>query len=154
MKHNNKNGRAIPIILCVIVFLGCYIVSLSWSMADSRNRYEKTLNNRKAYFMARSGIEHLMLKIKTLHRYCPDTMLALEKAPEEEKNILSSVFIGDIIIPPDNNYKKLDKYEYRINNFKIESVDSENSSLDLQIESTGKFGGYSDNIKRLVRISR
>ena len=154
MKQNNKNGMAIPIVLCVIVCFGCYIVSLSWSMANSRNRYEKTLNNRKAYFMARSGIEHLMLKIKTMQRHCPDTMLALEKAPEEEKNILNTVFTGDIIIPADNDYKKLDKYEYRINEFKIESVDMENSSLVLHIESIGKCGGYTDNIKRLVRISR
>ena len=154
MKQNKKNGMALPIVLCVIVCLGCYIVSLSWSMANSRNRYEKTLNNRKAYFMARSGIEHLMLKIKTMQRHCPDTMLVLEKAPEEEQKLLSSVFTGDIIIPPSDNFKKNDKYEYRISDFKIESVDLENSSLVLQMESVGKYGGYSDNIKRLVRISR
>jgi hypothetical protein len=123
-------------------------------MANSRNRYEKTLNNRKAYFMARSGIEHLMLKIKTLQRHCPDSMLALENAPEEEKTLLKNVFIGDIIIPPDNDFKINDKYEYRVNDFKVESVDLENSSLVLQIEVVGKCGGYSDNIKRLVRISR
>ncbi|MBQ2592107.1 MAG: hypothetical protein II567_02345 [Candidatus Riflebacteria bacterium] len=154
MKQNNKKGMALAIVLCVIVCLGCYIVSLSWSMANSRNRYEKTLNNRKAYFMARSGIEHLMLKIKTMQRHCPDTMLALEKAPEEEKNLLNSVFTGDVIIPPNKDFRKNDKYEYRINEFKIESVDLENSSLVLEMESVGKYGGYSDNIKRLVRISR
>ena len=154
MKHNKKNGIAIPIVLCVIVCFGCYIVSLSWSMANSRNRYEKTLNNRKAYFMARSCLEHMMLKIKTMQRHCPDSMLSLENAPTEEKSLLNSVFTGDIIIPPDKDYKKNNKYDYRVTDFKIESVDKNNSSLILQIGVTGKYGGYSNNIKRLVRISR
>lgn len=154
MTQNNKNGMALPIVLCVIVCFGCYVVSLSWSMANSRNRYEKTLNNRKAYFMARSAIEHLMLKIKTLQRHCPDSMLALENAPEEERNLLNTVFTGDIIIPPDNDFNINGKYDYRVNDIKIETVDLENSSLILQIEVVGKYGGYSDNIKRLVRISR
>ena len=154
MKNNEKKGMALPIVLCVIVCLGCYVISLSWSMANSRNRYDKTFKNKKAYFMARSAMEHMMLKIKTLQRHCSESMLTLENVPEDEKKIVYSIFTGDIVIPPDNDYKNNDRYEYRINDFNIKSVDLEKSALIVEIETIGKFGGYSNSIKRLIRISR
>ena len=154
MKYKNKNGMAIPIVLCVILCFGCYVASLSWSMSNSRSRFEKTFSNRKAYFMARSGMEHMMLKLKTMQRHCSESMLTLENVPDEAKSLVYSVFTGDIIIPPENNYKHKEKNEYRVNNFQIESVDLETSTITLQIEVIGKSGGYSNSIKRLIRISR
>ena len=154
MKYNKKKGMAIPIVLCVILCFGCYVASLSWSMSNSRSRYEKTFNNRRAYFMARSGMEHMMLKLKTMQRHCSESMLTLENAPSESKSLVYSVFTGDIIIPPDNDYKRNEKNEYRVTDFKVESVDLESSSLTLQIEVLGKCGGYTNSIKRLIRISR
>ncbi len=158
MKHNTKKGIAIPIVLAVVLMFGCYVVSLSLSMSNSISRYEKTLNNRKAYFMARSGIEHMMLKIKTMQRHCSDSILTMEKAiledvAESEKQYLFSVFKEDIKIPPDNDLTS-DKCEYYIDKFKIESVDLESSSLTLEIEAIGKYFGSKNSIKRLVRISR
>ena len=155
MKDNNKKGMAIPIVLCVILCFGCYVASLSWSMSNSRARYEKTLNNRKAYFMARSGIEHMFLKIKTMQRHCYESMLTLERVPDDEKTIIYSVFTEDVIIPPDKkiNYNG-EKFDYKINNFKICNVDLESSSLTIELESLGVCGGYKNSIKRLIKISR
>lgn len=153
MKYKNKKGIAIPIVLGVILCLGCYIASLSWSMINSRNRYEKTYNNRKAYFMARSGLDHLLFKLKTMQRHCYESMLTLESAPEEEKQLLYSVFSEDILVPPDNNYTG-EKYEYRVKSFKIKSVDLDSSTLTLELKVTGKYSGYQNSIERLVKISR
>lgn len=145
---------AIPIVLAVVLCLGCYIVSLSWSMSNARSRYQQTLNNRKAYFMARSGIEHIMLKLKTTQRHYIEAMTALESATtEEERKLLYSIFTEDVVVPPDNDHTG-EMYEYRISGFNIESVDLEASNLTLQLEALGKYGGYKNSIKRLIRISR
>lgn len=153
MKYKRKNGMAIPIVLGIILCFGCYIASLSWSMTNSRNRFERTYNNRKAYFMARSGMDHMLFKLKTMQRHCYESMLTLENAPEEEKNLLYSVFAEDIMIPPDNDFTG-ERHEYRVNDFKIKTVDLDSSSLTLELKVTGKYGGYQNSIGRLVRISR
>ncbi len=150
----NRKGIALPIVLVVILCLGGYVTSLAWSMSNARSRYHQTLNNRKAYFMARSGMEHIMLKLKVMQRRCCDAMIALEETTDEnDKKLLNNVFIEDILIPPDNNYTG-EKYEYRVNDFGIESVDLDASKLTLRLEVTGKSGGNKNSIKRLVRISR
>lgn len=149
----NRKGIAIPIVLVVVLCFGCYIVSLSWSMSNARSRYQQTLNNRRAYFMARSGMEHIMLKLKTMQRHCCDSMMSLENAPEEDKDLLYKVFTEDVLIPPDNHYTG-EKFEYRVNDFGIESVDLEACMLTLRLEVLGKYGSYQNSIKRLIRISR
>ena len=151
--NNGKKGLAIPIVLCVILCLGIYVVSMSWSMSTARNRYTKTLNNRKAYFMARSCVEHLLLKIKVMQSRCWDSMLALETKNEEDKVLYNSVFKEDILVPPDNNYTG-EKFEYRLNEFSVDSVDLENSRITINIDVTGKYGANKNGIKRLMCVSR
>lgn len=149
----NRKGIAIPIVLAVVLCFGCYVASLSWQMSNARSRYQRILNDRRAYFMARSGMEHLMLKLKTMQRHCCDSMMALENASDEDKDLLYKVFTEDVLIPPDNSYTG-EKYEYRVDKFNIESVDVEACRLTLDIEVVGKCGGYKNSIKRLSYISR
>ncbi len=94
-----------------------------------------------------------MLKLKTMQRHCCDSMMSLENAPEEDKDLLYKVFTEDILIPLDNSYTG-EKFEYRVNDFGIESVDLEACMLTLRLEVLGKYGSYQNSIKRLIRISR
>lgn len=150
---NNKRGLALPIILALVLLLAIWIGSLAWSMTNARSRFQQVHKARKAYFMARSGLQHFLLKLKMLQRHGVESMRALEQANEDEKKVLYSVFVQDIMVPPDDSYSG-EKYEYRVNEFNIESVDYENARITLQIGAEGRFGGQKNSISRLVRISR
>ena len=103
INYNKKKGITIPLVLCIILVIVCYLISLSWAMSISRDRYENTLNNQKAYYMARSAMEQIELKLVTMHKYCYESISNLENAPDDEKNFLFSVFIKDILKPLDKN---------------------------------------------------
>lgn len=151
--HNSRKGMALAIILGVVVCLGLWLGSLAWTMTNSRSAVQQVVKGRKAYFMARSALEHLLLKMKTMQRQSVESMTALENADNDEKKMLFSVFKEDIIVPPDDNYTG-EKYYYRVNNLSIESVDYENGRLTMNVETEGSFGGQKSSISRLIRISR
>ena len=152
MQTNNR-GMALPIILALVLLLAIWIGSLAWSMTNARSRFQQVHKARKAYFMARSGLQHFLLKLKMMQRNGVESVRALEQANEDEKKNLYSVFVQDIIIPPDNVYSG-DKYDYRIKEFNIESVDYDNARITMQVSAEGSFGGQKNSISRLIRISR
>ena len=148
-----RHGIAMPIIFGLVLCLAIWVASLSWTMTNSRARYQQVFKARKAYFMARSGMQHLFLKLKTMQRHCIEAMQSIENANDDEKKLLYSVFIEDVIVPPDDSYTG-EKYEYRVNEFKVDSIDHEESKLTLQVGVEGSFGGQKNSISRLIRISR
>jgi hypothetical protein len=153
MKARDNNGIAMPIILGLVLCLAVWVASLAWTMTNSRSLYQQVLKGRKAYFMARSGMQHLLLKLKTMQRHCIESMQAVENANESEKKLLYAVFIEDIIVPPDDNSTG-EKYGYRVNDFRVESVDLEEAKITLQVGVEGTFGGQKNSISRLIRVSR
>ena len=156
MKFNKKKGFVLSVIIIIIglLFVIYFIVSRSWSMSLSRSRYENSLYNSKAYYMARSGMEQIILKLDTIKKYCPEAILNLEQAPVSERNYLFSVMMEDIIIPPHDDYKKNEKLEYSVNEFKIFHINTETSTLTFEIKVKGKYSGFESSIKRLISISR
>ena len=148
-----RSGIAMPIIFGLVLCLAIWVASLSWTMTNSRSRYQQVLKGRKAYFMARAGMQHLLLKLKTMQRHCIESMQAIENANNDEKKLLYAVFIEDIIVPPDDSYTG-EKYSYRVNEFKVESVDLEDGKITLQVGAEGSFGGHKNSISRLIRVSR
>lgn len=153
MKQHARNGIAMPIIMGLVLILAIWVASLSWTMTNSRSRYQQVIKSRKAYFMARSGMQHLLLKLKTMQRHCIESMQAIENANEDEKKLLYAAFIEDIIVLPDNSYTG-EKYEYRVNEFRLESLDLENAKITLQLGVEGSYGGQKNSISRLIRVSR
>lgn len=144
---------ALAIILGLVLFLAIWIGSLAWSMTNARSRFQQAYRGRKAYFMARSGLQHFLFKLKMMQRQGAESMRALEQANADEKKVLYSAFLQDIIIPPDNSYSA-EKYDYRVKVFNIESVDYESSRITLQVETEGGYGGQKNSISRLIRVSR
>jgi len=152
-KVKSNNGMALPIILALVLLLAIWISSLAWQMTNARSRFQQVHKARKAYFMARSGLQHFLLKLKMMQRNGTESIRALEQANEDEKKILYSVFVQDIIVPADNLYSG-EKYEYRIKGFNIESIDYDSAMVTMQVEAEGRFGGQKNSISRLIRISR
>ena len=149
----NKKALAMPIIFGVILCLAVWVASLSWTMTNSRARYQQTLTSRKAYFMARSGFEHLLLKIKYMQRNCLESMIAIEQANSDEKKILYPVFLGDIMVPLD--VRASDEHiGYKVSRFNVEAVDKNTSTMTFEAEITGSIGGQKNAISRLMKISR
>ena len=153
MTSLNKKGIAMPVIMGLILCLAVWVASLSWTMRNSRSRYQRVVKLKKAYFMSRSALQHFFLKIKTMQRHCPETVVALEKANKSEWDKLAGVFVEDIILPSnDGNIE--DKYAYKIKDFSFESIDYEKARLTVQINAEGKFSNRKHGISRLLRISR
>jgi hypothetical protein len=150
---NYRRGLALPVILALVLLLAIWIGSLAWSMTNARSRFQHVHKARKAYFMARSGLQHFLFKIKMLQRQGFEAMRSLEQANEDEKKVLYSVFLQDIIVPPDNSYSG-ERYDYRVKTFNIESVDYDSSRITMQVETEGGFAGQKSSISRLIRVSR
>lgn len=153
MKIKNRKGMALAIIMGLVLCLAVWIASLSWTMTNSRSAFQRVLNTRKAYFMARSAMQHFLLKVKTMQRKAPVTMEVIEKANEDEKKKLFPAFTEDIVVPADDNFTG-EQYHYQISKFDVESIDYDSAAVTLMIESEGSFGGRSNKISRLVRVSR
>lgn len=153
IKIHTKKGIALPIVLAVILMLAFWIGNISWRLSQNRSQFQRIYKTRKAYFMARSSLEHLFLKLKMIQRHTTESMLAMENANDSEKKILYSAFTQDIIVPTDNN-NTVKIYKYRVKDFNIESIDYKNSKITLQIAVEGNYSGQSSSISRLVRISR
>lgn len=142
-----------PIILGLVLCIAIWVASMAWTMTNSRSRYQQVVKSRQANFLARSAFQHFFLKLRTMQRYCPESIKALEEANEDEKRVLHGVFLEDIIIPPDDKFTA-EKLSYRINEFRFASIDYEKSQLTIEVSSEGRFGGERNSLKRLVRISR
>ncbi|MCK9455727.1 MAG: hypothetical protein PHF08_00525 [Candidatus Riflebacteria bacterium] len=153
IKTKRNSGMALGVILCLTACFGIWITSISWSMMNSRSSYQKMLKNRKAYFMARGGMEHLMLKLKVMQRHSPQSMRVLENADEKEKKMLYNAFLEDIAVPPDVSFSG-NIAKYRVTDFNLESVDLEHSRLTVNVGVTGIYEGQENKISRLMRISR
>ena len=152
-KYPLKNrGIALPIVLGAVLCLGIWIGSLSYTMSQSRNRFQQMVKIRRAYFMARSALQHFFLKVKVFQRQCPQTMEALYKADKDQWSILSKSFIEDIGIPSEGTGSYLGKY--KIANFTIESVSKETEHLALQITALGNVDGMGETIQRTYKVTR
>ena len=152
-ENKYKNNLIVSIILFFVVLYFCYyIVSLSLSMSEARSRFEKTYNNTKAYYMARSAVDQVFLKLETMNHYNDDSLFTARNLPQSERKIFYLRFAEDIFIPPGGSDNKA-KYEYRINDFKLVSTDSNVSSLTFELKATGNYEGYENSIKRFISIS-
>ena len=149
----NKGSIFIPIIaLIVVLCLGYYIISLTYSMAEARGRFEQTLNNRRAYFMARSGIEHTVLKFDTLQRYNKEAINTLVESKGEDRQITYLAFTKDILLPPDDSHTG-EKFGYNIDEFDLKDANISSSTFLIELKSIGRYGRYRNNIKRLIYLS-
>ena len=148
-----KRGMALPIALALVLCLGVWIGSLSYTMSQSRNRFTQMVKMRKAYFLARSGLQHFFLKVKTFQRLYPQAMLTLYQAKREEWPILSKSFSEDIIMPADQ-YPGEFNGKYGISGFNIESVDNETAYMAIKIISNGSIDGMKESISRVYKVTR
>lgn len=153
MNISCRKGIAMPIIFGLILCMAIWIASLSWTMRNGRARFQQVIKIKQAYFMSRSALQHFFLKVKTMQRFCPESMAAIEKANKDEWKTLSNIFVEDVIPPPDNDPDSK-KYSYKISSFKIDSVDYNRSKITIQIDAYGNFAGKTSGIKRLLRMSR
>lgn len=147
-----RQGIAIPIVMGVALCLAVWVGSLSWTMSNSRQRFQRALKARRAYFMARSALQHLFLKMKTFQRQRPEVMLALERASPEEWTTLSRAFIEDVVRPgePIASYAAT----YDVAEFRITGRDLEKSQLVIEILAEGTVDGTTETIRRVNRVSR
>ena len=107
---------------------------------------------RRAYFMARSALQHFFLKIKIMQRRAPQAMMALEKADAQHWRLLSQAFIEDIVLPaPEENTVSA---HYGIGSFSIGTVDLARGMFTLEITALGRIDGVGESIHRIQRLSR
>jgi hypothetical protein len=102
--------------------------------------------------MARSALQHFFLKVKMMQRLSPDVMRTLYQARPEQWTVLSRSFCEDILNPreTDGSYPGT----YRIGSFTIESQDTENGEMSIQILADGTVEGADESIKRVYKVTR
>jgi len=138
--------------MSVVLCLAVWIASLSWTMSNSRQRFQRAVKIRRAYFMARSALQHFFLKLKTFQRQNPEAMIALEQANNYEWNTLSRAFIEDVVLPGEINGSYT--ASYGISSFSISTRDIQKSELVVEIQAEGEVDGVKETIRRVNRVSR
>ncbi len=152
-KEDNRRGFALGVVLILIGCFGIWITSVSWTMMNNRSQYQRLLKGKQAYFLARSGMEHLLLKLKVMQRQCPHVVRALEAATDTEKQSLFMAFTEDVVVPVDSEFTG-ESNKYGITEFDVESVDLDQGRLILRIGVKGQYGGFDNKVSRLMHISR
>jgi len=152
LRATDRRGIALPLVLGAVLCLAVWIGSLSWTQSQSRHRFTKTIKIRRAYFMARSALQLFFLKVKTMQRQCPNVMRTLYQARPEQWTVLSQSFCQDIVNPcaTDGTYSG----NFRIGSFTIESQDTENGEMSIQILADGTVEGADESIKRVYKVTR
>jgi len=147
-----RRGIALPLVLGAILCLAVWIGSLSYTMSNSRHRLARTMKLRKAYFLARSALQHFFLKVKTMQRECPEAMNALYQARPEEWGILSEAFVDDVTHIRGSSGSK--DHEYKIAKFTIGSQDVRNNEMSVEIVAEGDVEGAGETITRIYKVTR
>ncbi len=148
--RKNCGGIVYHVVVILILFLAVYLFNLASSLNQERSQFQEYTRSKKSYYMAKSGIEHFMLKFKTFLRRYPETIEIIRKLPKNKKNVYNS-FKEDVIIPPDNALSGR-FYKYGIKEFDI--LDNNDKLFTLEIESYGNYDNSETNIKRYVTIDR
>lgn len=148
-----QKGLAMPIMLGLVLVLAIWIASIAWQMTNNRSAYQRVLQSRQANFLARAGIEHFLLKVKTMQRQSHESMLAIEQANADEQKILARTFLEDVVILPDNQFTAT-SHSYTIKEYAIESVDSVHGILTMRVVAEGSYGSEKNVLSRLFRLSR
>jgi len=149
----SNRGIALPMVLGLVMCLGIWIGSLSYTMSQSRNRFQQLVKIRRSYFLARSALQHFFLKVKTYQRLYPQAMNTLYKASKSDWDVLARAFVGDIILPPESiNWEFSGKYG--ISSFTIESMDNDTAMMAIRITANGDVDGLKETICRVYKVSR
>jgi hypothetical protein len=151
---NPRRGIALPLVLGLALCLAVWVGSLSYTMSQSRHRLKQAIKYRRAYFLARSALQHFFLKVKTMQRQAPQTMLALETADPANWDLLSRAFVEDLVMPEPSASGLGDRARYGVASFTIGSVDHLHGAMTMEILAVGSVEGYTDTIRRVQRISR
>lgn len=147
-----RRGIALPIVLGSVLCLAVWITSLSWTMSNSRHRFTEALKYRRAYFMARSGLQHFFLKVKVMQRRNPEVMNAMYQARPDQWQPLSQAFVEDVVIPMESS----GSYEgrYKVASFSIDVQDPSKGEMVIQILAEGEVNGARENIRRVYKVTR
>ena len=137
MKRNR--GFFLILLMGVVLVAAFWIGSLSVAMSNSRSRFHRSIRERKAWYLARSGLQHFFLKMKLAQQQVPEGIELLINADESGFSRLSAAFIEDIVLP----YLPGDHYGggYRITEFS-----------QTEVVSEGSYEGSTQAIRRVIRI--
>ncbi|HEY9069965.1 MAG TPA: hypothetical protein VIV61_06885 [Candidatus Ozemobacteraceae bacterium] len=147
-----RRGIALPIVLGIILCFAVWVGSLSWTMSNSRSRFTHAFKLRRAYFMARSGLQHFFLKMKVMQRQLPETMAVLDGAPAANWASLANSFVEDIVIPQESPASYT--LSYGIGSFTIGTRDLDRGEMTIEIVAEGKVDGVGESIRRIFRVTR
>ena len=156
----SRRGIAIPLVLGVVLCLGMWIAVLAQTSSNSRAQFQRLLKLRRAYFMARSGLQHFLLKVKHADRANPNLLAdifalgqdgrqvfaeAASNAPSLRGKPLAEIFISDVL-PPD---EVVGSYSaaYRIASFSISSLSRDEMAIEIKAE--GRCDNVAESITRV-----
>lgn len=152
MNQLYRRGIALPIVFGTILCLAVWITSLSWTMSQSRHRFTQALKFRRAYFMARSALQHFFLKVKVMQRRNPEVMNTLYQARPEKWPALAQTFVEDIVTPMElpGAYDS----KYHVASFSIDVQDTAKGEMVIQILAEGDVSGARESIRRVYKVTR
>lgn len=161
-----RAGIALPLVLGVVLCLGLWVAVLSQTMTQSRESSVRMIKMKRAYYLARSALQHFLLKVKHADRVNPRVIEAVcapdpsadtgsgirEVRPANSRaKTLAEMFVDDIRTPPAPG-GQLTRGSYGVKSFLISAIN--NQEMAVEITALGTCDEVTDTIRRVYRISR
>lgn len=160
-----RHGIALPLVLGAVLCFALWVIVLSQSVSQAQLATQKQIRQRRAYFMARSALQHFLLKVKHADRLNPAVVEAIcaEEQPEDaaarvrqvhpprqRRGTLAEMFVADVHSPL--SVAGQPALGYHIESFLISSLNPQ--EMAVEITAVGRCETSEDKIRRVYRISR
>jgi hypothetical protein len=172
-RHRNARGYALPFVLLVIGILGVMLVAFNQTLVNMKSQIKVTFGQVQAHYMAQSGMQHAMLKLKLLPNeayvagslargICPFGPASPSGVGSLDKCLLDT-FKEDIccdprLYPVSFNDPNVSQNTYSAKSITALAAEVQNSVqaevLEIQIEGTAILNLAGDNTPRTETISR
>lgn len=151
MKRTNKKGVALLLVVLLVVISSLYYALFLWEKIHSQRRPQRLDKINQAIFLARAAIEHFILKVKTLQKQAPNTIMTIFLDLHTNSHLLK-VFIEDILVLPDDDYTAATCH-YSLVDFSVESLKLEQNKVTMLVNSVGTFSGERVALTRLLSFA-
>ena len=146
-----KNIFSFPVLILVIIVFIFLAFYWSWESVVVRNNFYEYIKLSRSYYMARAGMEHFMLKLKTMKSQFPVTVELLKNELENDNKNLYNLFSSDIN-KTFNSETSGRNLKYKVSEFKIEKINKSDSHYYIDVSIIGICDDKETTISRFIKV--
>ena len=150
-----SNDKTLILVMFTALLISGLLLYILFIASHKRNIYTSfasMLEEKKAYFMAKSAIEHAELKFNHMQEAYPENLrlLASPRTTSSTLKKLEEIYIKDLIPPRKGFSPEEALYNYSVEHAKFLEASKKKSSVTLQIRVTGLYSDKAFTLSRTI----